>query len=242
MSWWTRRRGPRQRARATRAGSRQRLEEVAADDPEHVEVARGRVRRPSRSPSSPGASGTAKPHSVAPPLGASPVDRRARSRPRRRPGRRSGRGSAPGRVPARPSKPRARPTFIERLDRVDAVGVLREPHRPDEHARSAARRAGARTPRIRSRGRAALALELGPRDGQRRRAFASSNPSVALATNASSTPPRSIERLRSTPTRNARSPPVSHVEPVVRESRAEERARRRSTESSSARGRARGTG
>ena len=106
--------------RTTERGARarlvaQRLEEVAADDPEQIDVAARRRARSSRWPSSPRAAGTGKPHALCPSRRASP---------------RSTRGTQPTSAPpwtpewprigtrprfGRPSRPRARPTLTSAL-------------------------------------------------------------------------------------------------------------------------------
>ena len=109
-----RRRGRAQRA-ARAIGVGQRLEEIAADDPEQIDVAVPRRARSSRPPSSPASTRTGNPQTSAHRAAVAGIDASARSRLRRRPARRSGRGSARGRDCGRPGRPRARPTFTSAL-------------------------------------------------------------------------------------------------------------------------------
>ena len=196
---------PRRAPRAIGAWSPQRLEKVAADDPEQIHVAVARRARSSRPPSSPAPPAPGKPHAAS----------------SARASRRRGAGTQPTSAPpctpewprigtsprsGRPASPRARPTLIERLDGVHAVRVLRQPHRPDEdRVRPRDQQIGERRRCARATCRSRARCDPSrPRPPAR---SASSKPVVVRATNALSMPPRSTS-ARSTPSRNARSPPV----------------------------------
>ena len=98
------------------------------------------------------------------------LERRRHAAPSRRPARSSGRGSAGGRSPRRP-EPAARQRQVrEREHVVDAVRVMREPHRPAgrPRARAAQSMSTARVDLARA-GRRTPPSSVVPRRGARRR-------------------------------------------------------------------------
>ena len=197
-----RRRG-RASARRDLSASGKRFEEIAADDPEDVDVAGGRVvdhlgRRP------PARSGDREFPDVAPARGRGRIDHG----PAADFGAALDAGMAADGDEAAVGAARqsAREADVdERLDGLDAVRVLREAHRPDEHGIRLVDEQARERVHLLAR-RAALLLERVQSDASAR-SRASSKPAVRSRTNASSIPPISMS-ARSVPTRNARSPPV----------------------------------
>ena len=241
MSWWMRSAGRASAARVPRLGRRS----VSRKLPPTIQKTSSAPRR-RRPPSRPRCS---------------PVKRRRREAPDAAPGVARWRRRSPGTQPTsappctpewprigispRPVAPTqsARQADVDqRLDGVDAVRVLREPHRPDEDRVRARRRSSRAKRRISAARGAALRFERRPRRAPAPRRARPSKPAVRASTNASVDRRRPRPAPCSTPTRNARSPPVWTSNQSIGEPRAEHRARRRSTAPSSAPGPARGTG
>ena len=239
MSWWIARRGVASAARL-RVRVRQRLEKIAADDPEDVDVSRGRgsICSTAASPASVGRSEAPDPRPAGARASASTSGRQPTSAPPWTP-EWPRIGIRPDR--ARPGRPRARPTltsarivstpcacWVRPIDQTKcALGLSIEQARELAHA-----------PPARRRSRPRASPSPGAATARGRRLEATGAVAHELVIDAAGLLEQRLEDAVQEREVAAR----VHVEPVVGELRPEQRAARDATAPSSARSPARDTG